>query len=642
MNINTTKILFLLNAMPDGGGDFSFGSKIVSNLKNMGIKDDNIFVVMKLDDLFINEYLNFNKLFKNNCIDKQSINEDELFLNDKDICTLKKITISICDTYKILYNKEDNNFCYLNRPAETEQQIITYKSDRKKTNFQNINLQNHFEKQIKNIIDKNLKAGRCSIDHNSFLNFYNKFITNDFFKIWITNTIKFFLSVNINTSNFLYISDFKKLTPEKLGFETENISNTLIITFLYVYTLDNFKDYKYINLVEIGDLLFHSYPLNTYTLGFNDDPRSLGVNIVKDFNDISILDLFKETNHFSKIMTNSNYNVCYFGGTTINPSIYNFLMLYKLKAFCEVLDTHNHLKEYNVFIPYNSFIFISKYINISKSVIPTIIIKDIHTLNITTFNKSSINLAYFKELSRDEFINFINKSQDLCVLTGDQSFYEGVSLGKYVIYDVLPHKTFLYKQYLNKLNIFTQTNDPEINDYVNELNFDFFRYSTNNKNILNSEILDINPLIDNETTYDFNSDNFKIIIEDEIVYELNYFDLAMLYDINSSLIIKANTFIDKNGNTFINDLILNNNFDDKFKKIVIDTLNNVKLTYSDNSNDKENEDEENVENYDTDYDTDYNTDYDSHDDSYDDSYNDKYFYKYIKYKHKYLAIKINN
>lgn len=626
MNIDNAKILFLLNATPDGGGDFSFGSKIVSNLKNMGIKKENIYIVLQLDDSFINEYINFNKLLKSNCLDKQLISDDQFILTDQDICTLKNITISICDTYKYLYNNDKDDFCYLNRPSENDYKIITHELDEKEYNTKNMNLQNHFERQIKEIIDRNLKSGKCSVDRDSLLNFYNKFVTNDLFKIWIVNTIKFFLSVEIKTSNYIYVSDFKNLTPEKINFKPEDVPNTVIITFLYVQTLENFEEYKQINLVEVGDPLFSTYPSNTYTLGFAKNPRYLGINIVKDFVEISILDLFNKPNKFSKIITNNNYNVCYFGGTTILPSVYNFLMLYKLKAFCEIVTTENHSEEYNIFIPYNSFAFISEYKNIAKSAIPNLTIKDNNTLNITTSNDSSVNLLYFKELTRDEFLNFINKSNDFCVLTGDQSFYEGVSLGKKVIYDVLPHKTFLYKQYLNKLNSFTQTNDPDINDYIDDLNLDFFVHSFYNKNILSSAISDTNPIIDDNISYEFSDNNFEIKLDGENIYELDFFSLSMLYDINSSLIQKANKITDINGNTFVDDIILNNNFDDKFYKIVTNTLNNTKTTeIIDLVDDEE---------------TNYDYDYDS-DSSYDSS-NDKYFYKYIKYKHKYLLMKSKN
>lgn len=64
------------------------------------------------------------------------------------------------------------------------------------------------------------------------------------------------------------------------------------------------------------------------------------------------------------------------------------------------------------------------------------------------FANKKIEIAFYKKLPRKLFLRFLETSKPACMVTGDQSFFEAISMKKIVIYDVLHYKIDLARHHL--------------------------------------------------------------------------------------------------------------------------------------------------------------------------------------------------
>jgi hypothetical protein len=70
-------------------------------------------------------------------------------------------------------------------------------------------------------------------------------------------------------------------------------------------------------------------------------------------------------------------------------------------------------------------------------------------------------VAYYGPLAHGAFLRFLKDSQPECMVTGDQSFFEALSMKKVVLYDALPHKYKLLDQVVDMFTVVAKREQPE-------------------------------------------------------------------------------------------------------------------------------------------------------------------------------------
>jgi hypothetical protein len=620
---NNKKIYIFLHVVSDGSGDFSFGVKLINNLYNIGINKTNINIIINIDE---NTFITFNNFYHHISTENQQIiNEnknEQICLNKDDSSNIKKILEYICTIYKHMHgNKNFDCEKKIDFSNENNNNLTnTYnfiKIDDK--NFTNM-YEKDFVKDIFNIIkntntqisnNKNLCEG-LMIDKNILLKFYNDFINNVTYSIWILNLLKFFLlSSTLNESNFIFVNNgLENITPTQLNIkENEDKNNILLISFLCKDCFAYFNNYKFIKLHEGGNANKNT---KIYASGFNDDPYNLGINIIDENNlNEQILNNLNNLSNLSELINiDKKYYVCYFGSITDIIYVANCVMLFKLRYFIEkIIKINNNDDDEQIYIPFKCFEFIRKYITFSTDVFKNKLSNEfkinlINNPNVTTcikliYNNKNINLCYFKSLSNADFMTFLKYSNKLCILTGDQSFFEGVSMGKCVIYDLLSHKIKLYVHFLTYVFNYYILNNKNKSVHINNI----FQNQINEhieliiNNIKPSEICNcyLNELDFNKIEHDINSntliyhgdeynDEYKFTYDpynDEILCSLlgssheftfNYHDFEKMYELNYIL---CNNIMYKE---CIDNLKKNYNYDEKLKKLIeIKLIEEIKI-----------------------------------------------------------------
>ena len=213
----------------------------------------------------------------------------------------------------------------------------------------------------------------------------------------------------------------------------------------------------------------------------------LGINIVPDFPELSIETILE---NYTSISTKGKYYICYFGGVGEYSVSYNLLMLFKLNYFAKKIISLNDEKEAIIYIPKACFSFLhdDKFLSIINRIFPdSQILPKEFVIKIET---KSVFIRYFEKVLYNEFLNLIKKSENLCMLSGDQSYFEGISMGKNVIYDLLQHKIHLYRQILKMYNDYTgKTIDEEtIDDVVKKTQIYGGTYYDFNNDIIQDQI----------------------------------------------------------------------------------------------------------------------------------------------------------
>jgi hypothetical protein len=602
---NKNKIIYIfLNAIADGSGDFSFCIKL-KNILDKIINVGKIHIVMNINnDIFFD----FNKLHENvanNCknknivqIDKNTpthqinLNEQKFILNEQNLINLNEILTYICTIYKHMHGSNDTLICntVINSKNNLNYNFIKFNDD---------DLQNIFEKEfasnILNIIkNKNdINDAVCLIDKELLLNFYNNFINNKKYSIWIINILKFFLLSDLKGKqnlNFIFVHNgLHNVKPAQLNIKNENIKDILLISFLCDNCFKHFNEFKYIKLSEGG---YENETKQIYASGFNNNQYCLGINHI----DENMIKQIQYSEFFSKNLSESiktKYYICYFGHITDIIYVTNCVMLLKLRYFFEkIIEISNNNILEPIYVPYKCFNFIYKYHNFARKVFNATI--DLCKTNITiTYNNNyKIKICYFKSINNDDFLKFLYESNKLCILTGDQSFFEGISMKKHVIYDVLFHKIHLYEQFLKLLlkYIIIQYDEDLIlmnylysimNDHVdniikkndlyniNNIHYDTFDIDSEN---IEDAVFKNKFRWGNEThtetynfTYDKKNDNIECNLNGNIK-KFNFNNIKKLYDLNFALCNYSEYDI------FIELLKLKYNYDNNIEKLIINNL----------------------------------------------------------------------
>jgi hypothetical protein len=644
------KIIFITRPFTDGSGDYSMIYKLITLFRKIGIKNENILTIIPHQFEIFEYFATFNKEFNKNCktdIYKGTTDKDHL-LNNTNILEFNEILLTICKQLTILYKMNnqpsfcDNGKFYIQdeqtrKSDATKEQVQTVAFDdsnvvklddrvfKQKINYSHDSVVDveplDFRNKIKDIIATINDDGVCTINKESLTNFLLLIDTPSFY-IGVHNMIKFFLSSDIKNTNFKYyeLEKIKNITPAELDIENE-LCDTIVISFLFYEKLLN-TSLALLPRIKLSEGGYANIKTELYAPGYiKNNIYTLGINYLDytTIKDISIESQYYNERLSIVISESMIYNVCYFG-YNIDLSFWNnLLILYKLKYFVEKIIECQDL--YNIYINENIYIVINKYFDeITVKILPNIIKgENQYVINI---NNKIVYIRYYKPMTNDKFINFINKSQDMCILSGDQSYFEGISLAKLVIYDMPAHKTLLYSQILKMYR-----------DYSNDLTCDEVIDEMINK--LNMKQIDINKAFLDNPNIDFSGNN---IILSKITESRGYIiDVSNIFTFDASGILfqchdyymrKINTpairnMYGRSQDIKINYMDIKNIYDFNYKinKLAIDNKNNFRCFLNEKYNFNKN---------------------------LINIINQKFFKnsetlknKYLKYKNKYIQLKMN-
>jgi len=236
---------------------------------------------------------------------------------------------------------------------------------------------------------------------------------------------------------------------EKKQFTSETILRLLIND---KYKIDFHKSFEEPEVKTLSFAEGGRCSIGFYSPGYSEDvskkQKCLGINIV-------------DHRKLQKPYVQGDYTFCYFGKvneneTSITP--YGLLMMHKLK-YLILMEETSHIK-----INKSCFDLILKYRTFSdiifgedakeekkeeKEMLPPVI-EQISGNELRINGKKTIE--FYDVLDSLSFLNSLNKSKIYCVLTCDQSYFEGISLGKIVLFDLHQHKKQLSLQILSLYN----------------------------------------------------------------------------------------------------------------------------------------------------------------------------------------------
>lgn len=449
------------------------------------------------NDIGLSKYISdeINKLIMNFCKKYKYIKQMQNCENeiDKDLSIgelqeiRQKIQQYMIDSKKIISDKIKSYNDMLDQSQDPNKykqyceniSSIYYKTNDCENIIRTIDDPNNIKQEmIKHLADKtkNLKLSddkSCIVNGEKLSKYVNDYINNIFllpsWTVWINNVIKFFFTVNrIPMKNFHFISylDFPRIIPSAYGLTGDN-NNNLVITYyiqegqiLYQNLPASIKELNMINLNEGG--LWNSIP-KCITSGFNanytinktphtNGSRVIGINIYKDSNHEDLATVIGDIN------TTQPFHLCYFGQITQKLDVSGILFLYKLKIFLSLVKKYYNINNviYLNRIPYDFLkTFIVKFPTCISYIFSSCVIDE----NYITIN-DEFTIKFYSPLSTNDFMRVLKKSEDLCVLTGDQSYYEGISLGKNILYDLPIHKYGLYDNIVNMYKYYSDAH-PE-------------------------------------------------------------------------------------------------------------------------------------------------------------------------------------
>ena len=556
--------IVFLHTFSDGGGDFAYGENIINLLKKH-IKVENIYLVIIATAVnSINAFKNLITKYKINCIDKLKKCEGECTPIDYDMeNVIQMIYKAYCDETNDIIGYYDKNICN----NMFEKPISKPFTD---------------EPTLKNLLNTlKVESDICYIEKTHIRIAKSHLIGKQFFERWVPNSLRLINNTKLNKENIQIINNYMfddfitKYKPNNLI----NNKNCLIITYIYKtkYLQETYNNYIFLDLTEGGNNAKY------YNTGFNADNKyKLGIKVVSK-EQLESINLYDKQKLSIKNIENNKYNVCYFGSITNYISINSFLMLMKLKILIDLLHELN--KATNIiflnkvaydFIIKNKEYVIDYFKNIVSNITDDSIVID------------NIKIRYYEKLTQDEFLYFLQNSDDLCFATGDHSFFEAISLGKNVLYDILPWKIILNKeifdlflQYLKEKNKII--NIPQIQkDFIELLYVDKEFQSINDliqMDLINETKIDIihqkNGQIEYKTLkYEIKPQNYNITIKitDPVSFiEFNFNKMKNYY----KFIMCYSKIILEDYEDFYNWLDTNWNFEKKLEKILQEKMCSV-------------------------------------------------------------------
>lgn len=565
--LSEKNVLVILNVFTDGAGDYAFGQKIIKLLLKSGFSKDKIQLrIVYPPELNLSNfklaYDRFIRIYNERCDKEYQViyNKKKKYVNiDNNINNaIVALTNIFCSKYNFgldqkIECKVNSEFQQNESVSELQEKIQYYIYDNKKKLIELIQTEYKSEPVIGTLITPNSSSTvenfKCVINSKLFEDELSKFIRDIFNnKIWsvlINNIITFFREMHdIDNENIkvLTIADINNITPIYVGF-TSKPDDNLIISFLnpFISKIISgktfFETYPHIKLCEGG--FWSIIKNNSYiTPGFDEtfqlskgeknsyrnSNKPYGINIVEKI-DGNIINT-------GGINIEEDYHICYFGQIDLKTSLNNILFLVKLNFFIEIINEKYDKVDNVIYINKTAYDYL--LIAVDNEVEMTFFNNIIKEENVLIIN--GVKILFFNRVSSSDFIKLLDKSKEECILTGDQSYFEGISLGKNVIYDILPHKIELHKQmfhmyiYFIKHKLSKEARDDYETNVCNieELESSFSHQQELNKSQYeNIKLLELGGFHKLEFNPDTSIITFISNMDMSIQYNINF-----LYDIN--------------------------------------------------------------------------------------------------------------
>lgn len=480
IDFSKKNVLLLLYVFSDGDGDFVFGQKIIKLLLRIGFIKENIQLrIMYHSDInisnFKSAYDKFIGKYNERCSKEYQIiydTETDYVNIDNNINNAILSLINIfCSKYnfgldqRIKCEDVKQNKSVL----ELQEMIQKYIFANKKKLLKLIQTESKTEFTSEDVITPNSSSNnenfKCVIDskilEDELSKFFLQIFNNKIWSVLINNIITFFREapeLNNNNIKILTKEQLNIITPISVRF-TDNIDDNLIISFYYwkIYDqnnkqLDLFDKYPHIRLCEGGNWSgiekINSYITSGFDTkfelsnhmenSFGNINKPYGINIVENINDDNIMNT-------GGININEDYHICYFGQIDLKKfTSSNILFLVKLNFFINLI-----YHKYGKGRKFTNVIYINKiaydYLLIAlKNKTHHVFFDIIENEDVLIIN--NVKILFYEKVPHADFIKLLAKSKEECILTGDQSYFEGISLGKNVIYDILSHKEGLHRQ----------------------------------------------------------------------------------------------------------------------------------------------------------------------------------------------------
>lgn len=463
-NYNEVGVHVYSKLHPDGAGDFSTISKLIIFLIEKGFDHNKIYLYIdasrrnlsKISIVRDNITILKSAIVKNPDVPPDSHTKKYITLTNYGYRKINDLLIYICKLMDFFYQTPDGPIC----------------SDKKSTIQTKINVEQYEDSYIDNIYlnfvllmdinDNYVKDPvmhnedyvtddekiHCYVESTIIHHFFVIFYKNNFFSIWLKNIIRFFLSSPLVTNVYFLEKSIKKKTTIPAEYETLYM-NKFNLSIAY---LTNVPKYDILNdpsknatiiLGEGGDC----DQTDVYSSGTSDKSSScLGINIL-DSQIMIRYNIFDKIKQYLGIYRDdSPYYMFYFGQMS-NP-MYIFYFFYKLQKIFEILmtpiynpKTSSQILIYINYDPFDVLLGFEYLLDIFNNAVN--ITKNSSHI-IFTYSECTITLTYYNVIPCKYFIDFLFQSEDICVLTCDQSYFEGITMGKKVIYDVLSHKIILF------------------------------------------------------------------------------------------------------------------------------------------------------------------------------------------------------
>ena len=404
-------------------------------------------------------------------------------------------------------------------------------------------------KDLTNIIDT-----RNGITIFSFIKSENELIlVDDFNKLKLNYESKYkdvifileniYNIVNINDiitiftytkyNNFEYISStIDNLCDINFNLLINNEDKKIInITFLVIDTI--IKPYNCLNFLytnEAGVVVFlenqERNKKNSYiSPGFSN--YNLGLYIPNDIYIDIHLSRKLINNH---LITNDKkllieYHLVYMGQVKNNEArnILNKLIIF-IKIL--ILKYHNEKINRNIILCCNNEL--NKLINENKIILLELmsendlcikIVNNIISMNYSS-TKLNIDIYFYNKLSRNDFLIALKESENIVLMTGDQSFHEAILFKKRIFYDCPSHKLGAYEFFISLYDKYSGTS------YLGNLKR-FINFMGNNKidNISINDIKNMYMFLNGATKYD----EFVDFIKNFYDFEKNIISILYLY-----------------------------------------------------------------------------------------------------------------
>lgn len=432
--VSDKKINIIAEVMTDGRGDFAWVKTLIEIILNCGIKHENISVYLMCQFCSLIDSTIAEKMYDIGNSFKECINDE-----DKD--NFNNLLTDV-DNIKLFIKKRPNIQI---KNIEKLDELISMINENQTDKLNRI---------------KDHKKEKCILDDSEKL-MYDKtsvdtYYKNDDYKIGKYMNDAY--NLTNNNINFYLIDSVDFLIEDTKFFNSllKKINSNLNILFLtgeYLDNYDNFFKNKPKVIIREGGHTDN----NAINAGYGTNSHGLlNANINININ---------ELNTFLKqyeLSIKNPYHVIYMSGSDETHG-------YKLSLFLMLLEkkypSYNQNISINVFI--NEFAY-NNIINNQKDQILKYYFIIVNDKLIINRNNYTFKVYSYKNINvttnNFSFSYFLQQSEPLCMLSGDQSYQEGLSLKKIVVHIGLNNKFNMIRQLYNLFGLFLENKGYNIDN----------------------------------------------------------------------------------------------------------------------------------------------------------------------------------